>query len=102
VSTAVCRGVFTCGLRWLQLENGMLCVVPPLLMKRLKQHFVTLPCGVDVILGVNGYIWITGVSACVRSGVRVLYHAETVCVCVRVCVCVCNVQRRWRMRHRTL
>lgn len=28
-------------------------------MRRLKQHFVTLPCGVDVILGTNGYIWIT-------------------------------------------
>jgi hypothetical protein len=54
-----------------QLENGILCVVPPSLMKRLKQHFVTLPCGVDVILGVNGYIWITGVlvRACVRGAV---------------------------------
>lgn len=33
--------------------------VPPALIKRLKQHFVTLPCGVDAILGNNGYIWLT-------------------------------------------
>ena len=43
-----------------QLENGQFVSVPPVLVKRLKQHFVSLPCGVDVILGNNGYIWVTG------------------------------------------
>lgn len=46
-------------LKYGKLENGMFVSVPPSLMKRLKQHFVSLPCGVDVILGNNGYIWIT-------------------------------------------
>ena len=47
-------------LRYGKLENGVLVVVPNAVVKRMKQHFVTLPdCGVDVLLGCNGYIWIT-------------------------------------------
>jgi hypothetical protein len=47
----------------LQLRNGQLVTVPASLIRRLKSHFYTLPppCGpqgVDVILGVNGYIWV--------------------------------------------
>lgn len=34
-------------------------VVPPILVRRLKSHFITLPCGVDLILGLNGYIWVS-------------------------------------------
>jgi exosome complex component RRP4 len=26
---------------------------------RLKSHFYTLPCGVDLILGLNGFIWVS-------------------------------------------
>ena len=37
----------------------MLVRVPPVLVRRLKSHFVTLPSGVDLILGLNGYIWIS-------------------------------------------
>lgn len=33
--------------------------VPPILIRRLKTHFFALPCGVDIILGVNGYIWVS-------------------------------------------
>lgn len=33
--------------------------VPPILVRRLKSHFVTLPCGVDLILALNGYIWVS-------------------------------------------
>jgi exosome complex component RRP4 len=33
--------------------------VPPILVRRLKSHFVSLPCGVDLILALNGYIWIS-------------------------------------------
>jgi hypothetical protein len=29
-----------------------------MLIRRLKSHFITLPCGVDVILGLNGFIWV--------------------------------------------
>lgn len=33
--------------------------VSPILIKRLKSHFCALTCGVDVILGINGYIWVS-------------------------------------------
>mmetsp|Transcript_9142 Transcript_9142/g.15637 ORF Transcript_9142/g.15637 Transcript_9142/m.15637 type:complete len:214 (+) Transcript_9142:244-885(+) len=41
-----------------KLEGGVLVKVPPLLIKRSKQHFHSLPCGVDVILANNGYCWV--------------------------------------------
>lgn len=43
-----------------QLVNGQLEVVPADLVPRLQQHMVSLPCGVDAILGCNGFIWLTG------------------------------------------
>jgi exosome complex component RRP4 len=46
-------------LKYGKLENGEFVVVAPGLVQRLKQHFVTLPCGVDAILGLNGYVWLT-------------------------------------------
>lgn len=42
-----------------RLSRGALVRVPPLLVARLKQHFVPLPHhGVDVILGANGWVWV--------------------------------------------
>lgn len=49
----------TRSLKYGKLQNGQLVVVPSSLVKRLSQHYVTLPWGVDVILGRNGFIWIT-------------------------------------------
>ena len=51
------------------LSNGVLVCVPPGLMRRVKQHFVTLPphVGCDAILGLNGYIWITGARMCTSA-----------------------------------
>jgi exosome complex component RRP4 len=49
----------TRSLKYGKLENGQFVVVPAALIKRLKQHFVTLPCGVDLIIGTNGWLWIT-------------------------------------------
>lgn len=46
-------------LKYGKLENGVVVRVPACLMRRLKQHFCSLPCGVDVILGLNGHIWLT-------------------------------------------
>lgn len=34
-------------------------IVPPSLIVRLKSHFHTLPFGVDLIIGLNGYIWVS-------------------------------------------
>jgi len=33
--------------------------VPPVLIVRLKSHFHSLPFGVDLIIGLNGYIWVS-------------------------------------------
>ena len=41
-----------------QLRNGLLVTISPILIRRLKSHFIALPCGVDVILGLNGFIWV--------------------------------------------
>jgi exosome complex RNA-binding protein Rrp4 len=51
--------VQTRSLKYGKLENGLLCIVPPSLIKRLKTHFVTLNCGVHLVIGHNGYIWLT-------------------------------------------
>jgi hypothetical protein len=34
-------------------------VVPPALIKRSASHFLTLPNRVRVILGLNGYLWVS-------------------------------------------
>ncbi|KIM59714.1 hypothetical protein SCLCIDRAFT_27119 [Scleroderma citrinum Foug A] len=49
----------TRSLKYGKLRNGQLIVVPSVLVRRLKSHFIVLPCGVDLILGLNGYIWIS-------------------------------------------
>jgi hypothetical protein len=46
-------------LKYGKLENGQLIVVAAALVQRLPHHYVSLSYGVDVILGKNGYIWIT-------------------------------------------
>lgn len=46
-------------LKYGKLENGQLLVVPSAIVRRLPHHYISLPMGVDVILGKNGYIWIT-------------------------------------------
>lgn len=46
-------------LQLLQLNQGTLVKVFPSLIKRRKNHFHSLPCGVSVIVGNNGYIWIS-------------------------------------------
>eukprot|EP00753_Platysulcus_tardus_P014295 PLAT4313.1.p1 GENE.PLAT4313.1~~PLAT4313.1.p1 ORF type:complete len:338 (+),score=159.87 PLAT4313.1:124-1137(+) len=42
-----------------KLQNGQFVQVPAGLIRRLKQHMHTLPCGVDIILGANGAVWIS-------------------------------------------
>ncbi|KAI9573865.1 hypothetical protein HD554DRAFT_2202028 [Boletus coccyginus] len=49
----------TRSLKYGKLRNGQLVVVPPALIRRLKSHFISLPCGVSLILGLNGYIWVS-------------------------------------------
>ena len=43
-----------------QLTHGQLVEVDPSLVKRCKQHIVSLPFGgLELILGRNGYIWLS-------------------------------------------
>ncbi|CAE7355440.1 EXOSC2, partial [Symbiodinium microadriaticum] len=49
----------TRSLKYGKLENGQVMTVPSSLIRRLPQHYVTLPWGVDVLLGRNGFIWIS-------------------------------------------
>jgi len=52
----------TRSLKYGKLRNGVLVTVPPTLVVRLKSHFHTLPCGVELIVGLNGYIWVAMAS----------------------------------------
>jgi exosome complex component RRP4 len=54
----------TRSLKYGKLRNGLLLELPPRLVRRLKSHFYHLPppagpVGVDVILGLNGYVWVS-------------------------------------------
>lgn len=42
-----------------QLGAGTLVTVSPSLVKRCKNHFHNLLCGASIILGNNGYVWIS-------------------------------------------
>jgi exosome complex component RRP4 len=50
----------TRSLKYGKLENGQYIQVPASLMKRLPQHYISLPgtIGIDIIFGLNGGIWI--------------------------------------------
>ena len=60
----------TRSLKYGKLENGCLAVVPAGLIKRLKHHFVSLPCGVDVVLGRNGYLWVSETDPAMAAAAR--------------------------------
>ncbi|GAA5821156.1 hypothetical protein JCM3770_005696 [Rhodotorula araucariae] len=49
----------TRSLKYGKLKNGQLVTVPPSLILRQKSHFHSLPFGVDLIIGLNGYIWVS-------------------------------------------
>ncbi|BEJ12036.1 hypothetical protein CspHIS471_0204960 [Cutaneotrichosporon sp. HIS471] len=64
----------TRSLKYGKLRNGQLVVIPPRLVRRLKSHFVHIPkpcgpSGVDVIVGMNGFVWVSlGTSQAAREG----------------------------------
>ena len=49
----------TRSLKYGKLSQGTLVKVSPSLVKRRKTHFHKLPCGASVILGNNGFVWIS-------------------------------------------
>lgn len=42
-----------------QLLQGVLVKVFPSLIRRRRNHFHVLPCGISMIIGNNGFIWIS-------------------------------------------
>ncbi|GAA93466.1 uncharacterized protein L969DRAFT_86167 [Mixia osmundae IAM 14324] len=48
----------TRSLKFGKLRNGVLVRVQSQLIVRQKSHFHALPCGVNLIIGMNGWIWI--------------------------------------------
>eukprot|EP00049_Salpingoeca_infusionum_P018842 m.359042 g.359042 ORF g.359042 m.359042 type:complete len:270 (-) comp18383_c0_seq1:326-1135(-) len=48
----------TRSLKYGRLGPGVFMSVPSVLVRRSKNHFHVLPCGVALVLGNNGYIWI--------------------------------------------
>lgn len=83
-----------------QLENGQLVSVPAVLIRRLKQHVVTLPdTGVDVILGTNGNVWISRECVFFSSFIRLFsffiffYFADI------IFLCTINSEREIRFVH---
>ncbi|KJE90267.1 exosome complex exonuclease RRP4 [Capsaspora owczarzaki ATCC 30864] len=53
----------TRSLKYGKLHYGSFMSVPSALIKRCKNHFHDLPCGVTMILGLNGYIWLSETRA---------------------------------------
>ncbi|KFB44791.1 AGAP011211-PA-like protein [Anopheles sinensis] len=49
----------TRSLKYGKLSQGILIKVFPSLIQRRKTHFHNLPCGASIILGNNGFIWIS-------------------------------------------
>lgn len=49
----------TRSLKYGKLSQGILVKVFPSLIKRCKTHFHNLTCGASIILGNNGFIWIS-------------------------------------------
>ncbi|CAG0892268.1 unnamed protein product [Darwinula stevensoni] len=58
----------TRSLKYGKLKEGTMVKAPPCLILRRKTHFHSLPCGVTVVLGNNGYIWIAPTSADPEGG----------------------------------
>ncbi|KNC23480.1 hypothetical protein FF38_04776 [Lucilia cuprina] len=51
--------LYTRSLKYGKLSQGVLVKVFPSLVKRRKTHFHNLSCGASIILGNNGFIWIS-------------------------------------------
>lgn len=51
-------GLHTRSLKYGKLVTGELLSVRSGLIRRCKSQFLTLPWGVEVILGLNGYVWV--------------------------------------------
>jgi len=53
-----------------KLTRGFLVQVSPTLIRRAKSHFISLECGVDLIIGNNGYIWVSPTATNKRTSIE--------------------------------
>jgi len=88
----------TRSLKYGKLGQGILVIVSPSLIQRRKTHFHNLPCGAHVILGNNGYIWISQpvVEGVETGGFVVNYDKvskEERMVIVRLRNCICGLAK---------
>ncbi|EEB06480.1 exosome subunit Rrp4 [Schizosaccharomyces japonicus yFS275] len=63
--------IHTRSLKYGKLRNGVFLKVPPVLIVRSKVHSYSFPGGVDVILSVNGYVWISKHMETQKSSVSI-------------------------------
>lgn len=80
------KRVVTFSLTFFKLSQGILIKVCPALIKRSKTHFHNLPCGASIILGKNGFVWISPTTADSNSSggfaqnldqVNILFYYDT-------------------------
>lgn len=62
ISTEGALTLHTRSLKYGKLGQGILLTVPPSLIRRSKSHFCNLACGAQVILGCNGYVWVSAID----------------------------------------
>jgi len=61
-------GLHTRSLKHGKLGQGTMVKVLPSLVRRWKTHFHSLPCGVSLIIGNNGFIWVYPTAGSNMSG----------------------------------
>lgn len=97
----------TRSLKYGKLENGLLVQVPAHCMKRLPQHYISLPVTslteenatitnyMDVVLGKNGFIWITrSIPEEWKTQLAINNNGETVDVSTcATCIVIARVSR---------
>ncbi|KAI6205927.1 Ribosomal RNA-processing protein 4 [Aphelenchoides besseyi] len=74
-------GLHTRSLKYGKLGQGVLVKMPCSLVKRRKAHFFNLPFGASVILGCNGYVWVSTAktsSEQANEGGGYVHQTETV------------------------
>ncbi|ORY02892.1 hypothetical protein K493DRAFT_297688 [Basidiobolus meristosporus CBS 931.73] len=100
----------TRSLKYGKLRNGSFVVVSPSLVQRSRSHFHTLPFGVDVILGLNGYIWVSKSvpQSEVELNPEAVYSNENQEISVveretiaRVCNCIQALNKQFMSIHDT-
>jgi exosome complex component RRP4 len=99
VKTEGAAALHTRSLKYGKLRYGIFVTVPAGLVKRAKQHFHTLRCDVDVILGNNGYIWVTATTAADKKANAELNSSEAASHSTPITLTAADRERICRVRN---